>query len=926
MGPVGDADADGIPDERDNCPGRDNPSQRDADADGTGDACDADDTDRDGIPDGEDLCPLLDVRPVDADGDGVGDQCDVCPAVADRDQADADGDGTGDACEIPDQDEDGVLDADDNCPRAPNVDQADADEDGVGDPCDDCPAAPDFSQRDRDEDGIGDACDPCPDAPRVGDDHDDLDRDGTPACAGDCADDDAFVRPGVPETCNGVDDDCTGRADDAWPEVGAECRVGQGACERLGAFYCLDAGTTACSAQPGRPVAESCNDVDDDCDGQIDEGLVGCCEPEETQACGADVGLCRAGVQVCRADRSWGPCDGRGPSDEVCNGADDDCDGQTDDGLGVVTCGVGRCAHPVASCEAGAPGFCDPMAGAAPETCNAQDDDCDGRIDDGFDLLTDEANCGRCGQRCDAGVECRNGSCGGRDTVLLCGRADRDVSTFLRGPAAGLRLVAGCAPDARTRAVLVTRTGIDEPTYDGVALQTFVINGGAVVGENGVSMKLVEDIVGAAVFFAGPLNGPCMDEPLPPRRMHLEDPVWTALGAAAGPREAEAGCGYPLDAETLSWFGFVPLGGWTPHEVSLGYIDFGAGRIWLVEADWHDVDRPQFTAGSLDLMAHMIAGWVQVVLPQCQNGFDDDLDGRFDVNDTGCDSPGDETEGDAPIGPAGQCVDGRDNDANGLADFPFDPGCRAAGDATEARPAAVPLCANGRDDDADGFIDFPADPGCAGAGDTTETQEGRTLACGDGYSHDGRSPVDYPGDPDCQAYTDDDESPDDFAPVGIMRDLDVGLLSDWRICHQDGYDDSAITVAQLLAACNGDEVLLGCRPVGAERLQVAAGGARAEVFRDVGAGRVASTVHNGVQFYFDELSSIGFAPVGATIDRNSCDYLATSEWQGGIGGADDATTPERMCWHTNAGRLSSGFRCGGDVIFDGTFERVVYTR
>ena len=48
-----------------------------------------------------------------------------------------------------------------------------------------------------------------------------------------------------------------------------------------------------------------------------------------------------------------------------------------------------------------------------PEQCNQLDDDCDGRIDDGFDLMTDLENCGRCGMRCNAARRevCCSGTC-----------------------------------------------------------------------------------------------------------------------------------------------------------------------------------------------------------------------------------------------------------------------------------------------------------------------------------------------------------------------------------------------------------------------------------------------------------------------------------------------------------------------------------
>jgi hypothetical protein len=62
-----DLDADGVPDEIDNCPRKPNPDHADADGDGVGDACDN--------------CAEANPGQADADGDGVGDGCDRCPGT-----------------------------------------------------------------------------------------------------------------------------------------------------------------------------------------------------------------------------------------------------------------------------------------------------------------------------------------------------------------------------------------------------------------------------------------------------------------------------------------------------------------------------------------------------------------------------------------------------------------------------------------------------------------------------------------------------------------------------------------------------------------------------------------------------------------------------------------------------------------------------
>ncbi|MGV3625096.1 MAG: MopE-related protein, partial [Archangium sp.] len=87
---------------------------------------------------------------------------------------------------------------------------------------------------------------------------------------------------GTIEVCNGVDDDCDGQVDEniaftpgeladagALPDGG--CEVGVGACLRNGGLTCNASGAAACNVTAGTPGTESCNGVDDDCDGQVDE-------------------------------------------------------------------------------------------------------------------------------------------------------------------------------------------------------------------------------------------------------------------------------------------------------------------------------------------------------------------------------------------------------------------------------------------------------------------------------------------------------------------------------------------------------------------------------------------------------------------------------------------------------------------------------
>ena len=186
------------------------------------------------------------------------------------------------------------------------------------------------------------------------------------------------------ETCNGLDDNCDGNIDEG---LFRSCTTACG----TGIEQCVAGNWTGCTAQ--QVNEEICNDFDDDCDGEIDEGCS--CQRGETRPCGLEAGSCELGAQVCEAG-VWTECrNAVWPTIETCNNVDDDCDGFTDNDL-YENCST-ACGSGVRICSIGAWGDCTAKSPTA-ETCNAVDDDCNGQVDDGTNLCPDNEQCieGQC--------------------------------------------------------------------------------------------------------------------------------------------------------------------------------------------------------------------------------------------------------------------------------------------------------------------------------------------------------------------------------------------------------------------------------------------------------------------------------------------------------------------------------------------------
>ncbi len=299
-------------------------------------------------------------EPVDEVCDGVDNDCDgeVDEGLLIRTFEDADGDGYGDigspvdGCVPPV----GTVDDSSDCNDEDAAVHPGADEacDGVDNNCDgsiDEGLETGIWYTDSDDDGYGDpegSISSC------------AQPSGTVDGPGDCDDADPSIHPDAEEVCDGFDQDCDGLvdedvtlrfyADGDRDGFGTEDEV-QDACTEPAGYTSVPGDCDDLNADIHPGVEDVCDDVDQDCDGVVDEDgdrLVyadvdadGYGDAESSiMSCSPVSGFVDDSTDCVDTDADIHP----GAEDVVCNGVDNDCDGSIDesapdsDGDGLSDC------------------------------------------------------------------------------------------------------------------------------------------------------------------------------------------------------------------------------------------------------------------------------------------------------------------------------------------------------------------------------------------------------------------------------------------------------------------------------------------------------------------------------------------------------------------------------------------------------------
>jgi hypothetical protein len=155
------------------------------------------------------------------------------------------------------------------------------------------------------------------------------------------------------------------------------------------------------------------------------------------------------------------------------------------------------------------------------------------------------------------------------------------------------------------------------------------------------------------------------------------------------------------------------------------------------------------------------------------------------------------------------------------------------------------------------------------------------------------------------------QSAGSYYPFGPQTNVSYSTVANagWTICYTATFGDASTSLATIQTNCNKSYLLLaGSTVADTSTLLVLAAAPRSEVFTTTA---TSNTTHqaNGSLWYFAPSWSMGFSDTATGTSLNSCDVTSSAY---------------KICWHTNATTISSGYRIGTVNNASNSYQRYIF--
>lgn len=157
--------------------------------------------------------------------------------------------------------------------------------------------------------------------------------------------------------------------------------------------------------------------------------------------------------------------------------------------------------------------------------------------------------------------------------------------------------------------------------------------------------------------------------------------------------------------------------------------------------------------------------------------------------------------------------------------------------------------------------------------------------------------------------------------IGARTNVPVSYVTDggWQLCHSETYATTTSDLATVLAGCPGASLMMACRVTGSNVLTAAAYAAKADVTFVTPVDATTTHAANDASWYYNDTMSWGFAALGDSVYKSSCDYEPSAASQ----------HPEKkLCWHLTSPTIGDGWRCGSTESLNSAtnWEKLLFTR